>query len=70
MLQNYAKYIIHHNTSTDTKVNSIVIENFSELSEILKKYSTGDGVVQVQHLLQDVMSLIKSMIEILKEHGD
>jgi len=70
MLQNYAKYVIHQDTSTDTKVNSIVIENFSELSEILKKYSTGDGVVQVQQLLQDVMSQIKSMIDILKGHGN
>ena len=70
MLQNYAKYIIHHNSTNDNKINSNIVENFSELSELLKNYSTGDGLVQVQHLLDDVMSQIKSMIGILKRQGE
>lgn len=70
MLQNYAKYIILNNTSTEASVNSIVFETFSEISELLKKYSTGDGVVQLQNLLLDVMNQMKSMIEILKGQGE
>ncbi|KAL7010913.1 hypothetical protein ACKWTF_014011 [Chironomus riparius] len=68
-LQNYAKYIIQQNSTNKSEVNSITFENFSELSELLKNYSTRDGVVQVQHLLDEVMSQIKSMIEILKSQG-
>ncbi|CAG9810086.1 unnamed protein product [Chironomus riparius] len=68
-LQNYAKYIIQQNSTNKSEVNSITFENFSELSELLKNYSTRDGAVQVQHLLDEVMSQIKSMIEILKSQG-
>ncbi|XP_070503859.1 uncharacterized protein [Chironomus tepperi] len=69
MLQNYAKYIIQHNSSTSTNVDSMTFNTFSEISDLLKKYSTGDGVIQVQNLLQDVMIQIKAMIDILKAQG-
>ena len=70
MLQNYARYIIHHNTSSDSNDNSNIVENFSQISELLKKYSIGDGVVQVQNLLDDVMNQLKIMSDVLKGRGD